>query len=103
MTERFLWRGGRPRGLLVAADVSDKAERFGDVSWIAFFLNEPFGRPALFLVRVEPSGRSDCSLEVSSSSRVTVKDGSSLSAKRGRPRGFLGGSSLSLSSSSKKS
>ena len=84
-------------------DGSDNAESFFDVSWTVPFLSVPLGRPGLLLITMEPSGRSDCSLEVSSPIGATLKDGRILSPFRGRPRGFLGGKSLSLSSSSKKS
>ena len=102
-TERFGWRRGRPRPLLIAVDGLDRTEGFVDVRLTAFFLNVPFGRPIFFLISMGASGRSDCSLEVSWPMGTVLKDGMIPSPFRGRPRGFLGGKSLSLSSSSKKS
>ena len=74
-----------------------------EMSLLPVFLNEPFGRPSFFLIETGPSGRSDCSLEVSSPMGAILKDGTTVSPSRGLPRGFLGGRSLSLSSSWKKS
>ena len=64
---------------------------------------QPFGRPTFFLSEMEPSGRRDCSLEVSSPTGAMLKLGTIPPLFGGLPRGFRGGRSLSLSSSSKKS
>ena len=68
-----------------------------------FFLNEPIGRPSLFLLGVRPLGGIDSSVGISWPMGAMSKDGTILSPFRGLPRGFLGGRSFSLSSSSKKS
>ena len=70
---------------------------------MVLLFKDPLGRPPLFFNLMEPSGRSEGSLEIAWPTGATWKDGSTLSPARGLPRGFLGGKSLSLSSSSKKS
>ena len=87
----------------MAFDGSERTDGFIDVYLSACFLNDPFGRPVFFLVTVGPLRRSERSVEVSSPIGAMLKDGTNSPFFRGRPRGFGGGRSLSLSSSSKKS
>ena len=65
-----------------------RTDTFVDVFLSRCFLKEPFGRPSFFLAMIEPSGRSDRSLEVSSPTGAMLKDGTKLPSFFGRPRGF---------------
>ena len=88
---------GRPTGPLNGLDGP------ADLSRMILLFNDPFGRPPFFFTVMEPSDRSGCSFEVAWPTGAILKDGNILSPARGLPRGFLGGKSLSFSSSSKKS
>ena len=68
---------------------------------MVLLFSDPLGRPPFFFAVMEPSGRSEGCLEVAWPIGATYEDGRS--SARGLPRGFLGGKSLSLSSSLKKS
>ena len=89
--------------MIIGAVFLSGLDSLTEVNLLPILLFEPLGRPGFRLRNMKSSGCNDCSLEVSPPMGATLKDGTIVSPNRGLPRGFLGGRSLSLSSSSKKS